>query len=144
GTRCAYVGPNAVLSGFTLTNGHAPPYGAATGGGIFCDTTALVTNCLIVGNFATKGGGASYGTLTSCTVLSNLAVGPDGNGGGAYFCTLTGCFLIGNSAVDFGGGAWGSTLDRCALITNSARLGGGAGFCTLTKCTLVGNVASTD
>src|SRR5580698_8058918 len=68
---CACLFSNAVLSGFTLTNGFASPndpnnYGSL-GGGAYCQTTnALLSNCLICSNNANAGGGVYLGTLTNC------------------------------------------------------------------------------
>ena len=63
--RGAYVGTNAVLSGFTLTNGHTRTvYGENFGGGAWCEDSGVVTNCVLTGNSASAyGGGAKGGTL---------------------------------------------------------------------------------
>ncbi|MFA7238263.1 MAG: hypothetical protein WC058_15495, partial [Phycisphaeraceae bacterium] len=52
--RCVYMAAGSTLIGFTLTNG-ATATGASVydGGGIYgANTTAIVSNCLIVGNAA--------------------------------------------------------------------------------------------
>ena len=167
--RCAYLTRGAVLSGFTLTNGHTRANSGwqqeQSGGGVWCESTnALVTNCLLTGNSAQSWGGGAYGgTLSHCTLTPNSA----SYGGGASGCTLNDCTLIGNSG-DHGGGASGctlynctltgnrafwegggvsafprgnpSTLYNCTLTENSAGLsGGGASGCTLHNCTLTRN-----
>jgi len=72
--RCAYIGDGAALVGFTLTNG--------AGGGVWCaSASARVANCVLSGNSAYFGGGASGGTLIGCTLTGNSA---DIQGGGSY------------------------------------------------------------
>ncbi len=139
--RCVYLANGSVLSGFTLTNGVAEG-----GGGVWCDATAVVSNCLIVGNSAVRfGGGAAGGTLYDCTLTGNSAyldwLWPRGasHGGGASDSTLYHCVLSDNGA-NFGGGADGCSLYNCVLTDNLAQYGGGgASDCTLNGCTLVGN-----
>ena len=69
GIRCVYLGTNAVLSGFTLTNGHA-----GEGGGVWCESGGAVNNCVITGNSTIDyggGGGAFGGTIYNCTFTGN-------------------------------------------------------------------------
>ena len=63
--QCVYVSNGASLSGFTLTNGS---------GGVSCDVSGVVSNCVITGNI---GAGASGGTLYNCTVTRNQGDGAD-------------------------------------------------------------------
>ncbi|HQL77500.1 MAG TPA: hypothetical protein PLU91_04820, partial [Verrucomicrobiota bacterium] len=141
GIRCVYVGAGAVLSGFTLTNGHTRTAGdynkERSGGGAWCEWSGVVSNCTLSGNSAEAGGGARGGTLNNCTLSGNSA----SYGGGAYSGTLNNCTLSGNSASDYGGGAYKGTLNNCTLSGNSASSGGGASFGTLNNCTLSGNSA---
>jgi hypothetical protein len=136
--RCAYVGSNAILSGFTLTNGASSLNG---GGGAWCERSALVTNCYLLGNYAFdfSGGGGYGGTFDNCRFATNKA----GSGGGAaYGSTLNDCFLIGNYA-DEGGGVASCTLNRCSLNRNYGNGdGGGAYGSVLNHCALTGNEAS--
>ena len=74
-TTCVYLTNNAVLVGFTLTNGFT--YG--NGRGVYCESNAVLTNCVLSGNSA-----------------------PYGYGGGAYGGTLNNCILSGDSA-SYGG-----------------------------------------
>jgi hypothetical protein len=141
--RCAYVGTNAVLSGFTLRNGYTRESGRITleqdGGGAWCESLGLVTNCLLTANWAAgDGGGALGGTLRNCTLTDNTSAG---RGGGARNSTLRSCILIGNSA-GFGGGAHGSQLNNCVLTDNSASTGGGAQEGGLFSCVLTRNTAN--
>jgi PKD repeat protein len=135
GLRCAYVGTNAILSGFTLTNGQA-----RDGGGAWCEYSAVLTNCIVRGNSAGAGGGAYGGTLNHCTLSGNSA----GAGGGASSGTLYNCTLTGNFGDWYGGGSDQSTLYNCVVIGNSALYGGGANSSMLYNCTVAHNSASND
>lgn len=147
--RCVYLTNGANLSGFTLTNGatrndsgNADYLTEQLGGGLWCESlTAVVSNCLIMGN---SGGGVYSGTLNNCTLTGSSGWGASGatlnncmlsgnSGSGAGDCTLNNCILSEN----FGSGATGCALNNCTLSGNS---GGGAGwYCTLNNCTLTGN-----
>jgi hypothetical protein len=162
--RCAYVGANAVLSGFTLTAGitrfDGDQYLERSGGGAWCEPSALLTNCVLTGNNASVVGGAVYqGTLRNCTLTGNsgyfmgtaysatlidctLAGNSASEGGGAELCTLTGCTISGNMAT-WGGGVYWGTLSNCTLVGNSAlAYPGGAYAATLIDCTIISNSAS--
>jgi hypothetical protein len=155
GLRCVYLGTNAVLSGVTLTNGWAG--WGRSGGGVYSEPSAVVTNCTLTGNTAHGGGGANGGTLYNCTLTDNGAgawgkgTQAAGAGGGALGCTLYNCHVTSNYSSDgdftagLGGGAADCTLYNCTLTGNSTlgySRGGGASGSTLYNCTLTGN--STD
>jgi hypothetical protein len=137
---CLYLNNNAVVVGFTLTNGLADYYG----GGVYCESTsAVLSNCVVSGNSAFEGGGAYGGTLNNCTLTGNSA----GEGGGAADSTLNNCVLTGNSATNSGGGAYSDssqpcTLNNCTVAGNSAGEGGGASSCTLNNCIVYFNTAA--
>ncbi len=149
--RCAYLTNGATLIGFTLTNGGTISstniYLEASGGGVWCEgSSAVISNCVFVGNSAQQfGGGAFCGTLFSCLLTNNNA----GQGGGACSNTLFNCTLIKNTAsvkstVNGGGGAVYSSLSNCLLVANtSIGLGGGAFLSTLNHCVLSNNVAAS-
>jgi parallel beta-helix repeat protein len=132
--RCVSLTSNAILAGFTLTNGVVN----SSGGGVRCDdTTTVVSNCTISGNVASSnnfGGGAYGGTLNNCTLTGNTAA----YGGGVCNGILNNCILSGNTASQ-GGGVYGGALSNCALTKNSAESGGGAYSGVLRNCTLTGN-----
>jgi hypothetical protein len=144
--RCAYLGTNALLSGFTLTNGHTRATGdymlERSGGGVWCEDSAFVTSCILTNNFAdSAGGGACYGTLSNCTLAGNRGKSVFAWGGGAYYSTLNNCTLTANSAY-IGGGAAGGTLNNCTLIGNYASSeGGGAAEIDLNNCVISNNSA---
>jgi parallel beta-helix repeat protein len=141
--RCVYLASRASVYGFTLTNGYAD-----YGGGVFCESIAgVVSNCVLIGNSAAIGGGASGSgydgacRLNNCTLSGNSA---DESGGGASYCELNNCTLTGNSA-QYGGGADSSTLNNCTVSGNSAgESGGGANSSILNNCTVSGNSAGED
>jgi len=162
--RCGYVGTNAVLSGFTLTNGHTRVvYGENFGGGAWCEDSGVVTNCVLTSNSAAShGGGARGGILDHCTLSGNSALlgggaysntlqhcnlngnaATDGNGGGALYSTLYHCVLNGNVCDENGGGADSSTLHYCTLSSNSAMWGGGASRSSLFNCLVASNSVGT-
>jgi hypothetical protein len=126
--RCVGMGKNAVLSGFTLTNGEAGWGNYPNGGGV-----------------ANLDSGAS--TVTNCVLIGNLSPTPDYAGGGAYRVKLINCRIVGNQA-GYGGGAASCALINCSVVSNSAASGGGVygenylGASDLTNCTVVGNSAS--
>jgi len=144
--RCVYLGNNAILSGFTITNGvgHGGFKFSGRGGGILSEPSGVVTNCTLAGNIVEagstadgimpgNGGGIFGGTVYNCTITGN-------NGGGAYRSTLYNCTLTGNSAnyewFNDGSGAALSTLYNCTVMGN---YGGGAAGSTLYNCTVVEN-----
>ncbi|MBI1176898.1 hypothetical protein GC207_05610 [bacterium] len=163
--RGAYVGDGAVLSGFTIQDGHTQVYGLdpeLSGGGALCEANGVITNCHLANNAAFHfGGGASGGailnsdfsgntagyggatyqsSLLGCTLRNNVA----GYGGGAAGGSLSRCTLTGNAVLGpfGGGGAWAAGLVNCLVVSNtSLTYGGGVTGGSLTNCTLVGNVA---
>jgi hypothetical protein len=149
--RCVGIGNNAVLSGFTLTNGEAGFGNYPAGGGVanllsISAATGTVTNCVLIGNLATNsaGGGAYRVTLINCQIIGNYA----SEGGGACNCTLINCTVVSNTATSgggvFGGSPYGpSLLTNCTIVGNSASSSGGGTYSsTLNNCVLKNNFAS--
>jgi hypothetical protein len=151
--RCAYLTNGAALIGFTLSYGATVTAGDTnldqSGGGAWCETTAVLANCALFTNVAQQFGGGVYGgSLNSCTLSANSATyGGAVYGSSNYPVVLTTCTLSNNWAV-YGGAASGQTSNTCALLgcvlaTNGAtNFGGGASFATLSNCTLTGNSAA--
>lgn len=164
---CAVLFSNAVLSGFTLTNGNTVNDTYAFGSGACCvSTNSFVYNCIVCSNvipnnniYSHSGGAGVYmGTLSNCLLFNNRSYGSgggafrstlyncslrnnyasDGNGGGVAASTLFNCLVAGNT----GGGASGGILNNCVLKNNVATEGGGAGGCILINCTVVSNTAT--
>lgn len=124
GTRCAWLGGGAKLSGFTVESGgnYYGLYGNGPydneGGGILCLPGAVVSDCIITGNAGVAyGGGVFGGTVIDCLVSGNVATG--GEGGGAYLCTLINCTVVGNQD-NYGGGVGFSTVENSIVYFNTA------------------------
>ena len=149
--RCAYLTDQAVLSGFTLTNGSTRAAASYTpdleAGGAFCESArSMLTNCVLVANQAWREGGAVEGGTVNNSVLKGNTVAPgdsDGSmGGGAVGSTLNQCLIISNSC-SYGAGGLECTFNNCVFTGNQANTGGGAAQCTLNNCTVVGNFAAS-
>ncbi len=111
--RCAYVGTNAVLSGFSLYNGFTQLTGELpliSGGAVMCEG----------------------GTVVNCRIYNNWAVA---NGGGV-FCngsgTVRNCIIYSNSCSSLGGGVFlyfGGSVENCTIVTNTSSANGGGLYC---------------
>ncbi|HOW96802.1 MAG TPA: PKD domain-containing protein [Kiritimatiellia bacterium] len=159
--RCLYLNhPGALVSGFTLTNGHTATMFGTAGGGAYIESGVL-SNCIVAsshandygggvhggmlydcwlkGNTAGKwGGGAIYSVLSNCTIEANTAAW----GGGARSCTLYNCRVIGNLATNSGGGAIGGTIYDSELRGNTAiSYGGGVYGATIFRSQIANNSA---
>ena len=115
--RCVYVGPGAILSGFTLRYGYTrasgDPFLEMSGGGVLSETSGSITNCVITGSSASLDGGGIYGgTAYDCSTESCSA---EWGGGGAQ-CTISGGDVSFNTASQEGGGLVG-----CSLSGGSSR-----------------------
>jgi len=144
-TRCAYVGSNALLSGFTLTGGQTGGTGSITnvlyGGGAWCEATGTVSNCVFVRNTAVNGdGGGDYGGTVCSSILSSNSAS---FGGGAAFASLINCTLVTNTASgNLGGGVYQSVVSNCLVVSNWSYTGGGAAsLSTLYNSTLTSNAS---
>jgi hypothetical protein len=169
-TRCAYVGTNAVLMGFTLANGQGRNGGDITneesGGGAWCSAGGVVSDCYVVSNKATAQGGGVYGgtiynciitnnnyvngaaalaTLYSCTVVSNGWASGNQFGGGLYFCTASNCLIAANRAYSGGAGVYRSAVYNSTIMANQSQGGAGAGAyqSQLYGCLILTNIAAS-
>jgi hypothetical protein len=139
--RCAYVGHSSVLDGFTLTNGVTRAAGHESreqgGGGAWCESRGVATNCIFAGNRANRdGGGANGGIFFRCSFIGNRAE----NGSGAVDDAELYHSVIESNSAPSAGGAGESILTRCNLVNNIADFaGGGAQDSTLMACTLFAN-----
>ena len=130
--RCAYVGSNAVLQGFTLTNGRTRGFGTdwitgQSGGGAWCEASGLLLDCVLTGNRAFfNGGGLQGGTAQSCRFIGNHA---NNYGGGAAEAALVDG-LVSLNYAGYGGGLYRGTAQTCTVATNYANASGGGAFQT--------------
>jgi len=133
--RCAYVGSNAYLSGFTLTNGHTFASGSGLeygGGGAWCEAAGVLENCVVVSNQAGYGGGVYGGRVIRCQVHGNQA---SQQGGGCYQGTIMSSLIAANRA-NYGSGAALAVIENCTVVGNTAQhalLGGGVYMGTATN-----------
>jgi len=155
--RCAYVGNNAILAGFTLTGGHAARVEIPTK-----SKAAVAYGASRVEWSATAWLPEIRPTFTAVELiraLLQLRVHKQfpqifrrnrPQGGGVFGGTLYNCTIISNLATianAAGGGASQSTLYNCILTGNLAKYnntacnGGGANLSTLYNCTVSGNTA---
>ena len=159
---------NVVVSGFTLRNGRAERKlvngvyeGDIYGGGAY---GGVLTNCYLIGNYATYGAGAYGCKLYDCLVARNEA---SYDGGGLYICdaincrieynraergagmyqgNAVGCLIEHNRSVSYGGGIYLGTLLNCTVVDNKCRSYGGAGTyrSAMTNSIVWGNVRISD
>jgi hypothetical protein len=142
--RCAYVGANAVLAGFTLREGHTRTSGIASdlaGGGAWCEDSGTISNCTITANTANNTGGGVYnGTVSRCIVSSNSA----DVGGGVYNTQLDNSLVVYNSAGSDGAGGYNGTFVNCTVSSNTATGDGGGVYNVDVKNSIVwGNTAGS-
>ena len=122
--RGVYLGSQATLAGFTVRGGTTRALGDAvaeqSGGGIWCATDSVVSNCVVVSNSANAFGGGAYGgRLVNSFLNANVAA----QGGGLARGALDFCTVAGNAATD-GGGAYEGT-GRCSIVYFNAASGSG-------------------
>lgn len=147
--RCVYLGTNAVLSGFTVTNGftrYSTTYANhCYGGGIYCTTTnSVVTNCIVVGNAASlRGGGTYQGKIYNTLIASNRVIEATSCGGGCYGSSLYSCLVRDNIAKSDGGGACQGTIVDSTILTSKAFYGGGVSEANIYHSQIISNQATT-
>ncbi len=149
---------SCLVSGFTITNGHAYHGGGIRGGdSVFPHTKATITNCRIINNSAYNGGGIAHcdGTIANCVVAANWirAEYPAGRGGGMYDCraSIISCTINDNNA--FGGGGLydcDGAISLCTISNNYCSFtpshGGGLSYCdgVIDGCIINSNTTMND
>jgi hypothetical protein len=140
--RGVYLGTNAVLSGFTVTNG-ATQFGtdsgaSSTGGGIFSEISGVVSNCIVTGNSAYAGGGGMNGGRISHSVISGNVLDYRASFGAGGLCNANAdnCLILSNTSSSGNGytfmasaAVWNfyvpnppalMTLDNCTIVKNTS------------------------
>jgi len=145
--NCAIVGNCATGSSASWGNG---------GGGVKCQSSTIITNCLIMQNIATQdafgaGVNCDVGQIYNSTIIGNTAYPPSWAGGVfAKNCNIYDSMITANSAYDGGGAyvAYSSSIRDCFVGNNAAsRKGGGLaldGLCSVQGCIIISNTALTN
>lgn len=154
--RCVYLTNNAVISGFTLTNGatlnNGDGYQEQSGGGLICCVNTIATNCILAHNSAIFLGGGAFGygssfsnvcgTLTQCSIIQNNSLN---DGGGVFGVNVTSSLLSSNVAGLNGGGAGEAVLTNCIIMQNVAtNMAGGTYWGSLYGCLVISNYSNAD
>ncbi len=160
--RCLFMS-NAVVAGFTLSNGNGVGLLSADAGGGVYMAGGTLSNCVVAGNSANQNGGGLYaakGEITACRIEANVLTntwGPTYAGGGG--ARLASGVMLRHSTVAFnsalssnyyagGGGVFGHTapvIEECWIASNATYNAGGGLFLytynaqTIRDCTLIGN-----
>jgi hypothetical protein len=140
--RCFSVSANAIIDGFTITNGKG-----GQGGGVFIGNASLPTiaNCTFFENEADQGGAICNTFSYSPTIVNCMFSGNEARQGGAIFShdsypTVSGCTFSENSAQVAGGAihneySYGATITNCIFTRNQITgeayeaYPGGGGIC---------------
>ncbi|MBV6442572.1 MAG: hypothetical protein EPGJADBJ_04290 [Saprospiraceae bacterium] len=142
----ANVTSEALIDGFTISNGHANGSGAnespdKSGGGLYSTGVPVLTNCSFQQNYAVFHGGGAYFnyngseelTVNACTFSDNNAV----RGGGLNIansnCRVSDCIFKDNLTTQHGGGmrytstlgGRSATVIDCNFENNQSSFGGG-------------------
>ncbi|MFC1898689.1 right-handed parallel beta-helix repeat-containing protein [Candidatus Cloacimonadota bacterium] len=125
--------PNAVLCGFTLTNGQA-----SDGGGIYCSSSSPnLQNLMVADNMAPWGGGIKC-TWESSPILTNVNIISNGsNNGGGLHCQLNSSPILNYVTIMdnvgfLGGGVYcenSSPIIKNSIILNNQAENGGGIYC---------------
>lgn len=145
--RVLYMGVSTVLENLTVTNGNAKTIAGFSssdrGGAVYGESSAVLTNCLFIGNTSKGFGGATAGApkVYNCRFINNSSVNGGAAWGGSYYNSL----FTGNSASSTGGASYNVTLfDGCVISNNTASSSaGGCWMGTYRRCLISGNVASS-
>ena len=152
--RCVFLTNNALLAGFTLSNGFTANTGgdySYNGGGAFVSRSAVLSNCVVTCNTAFNIGGGivcHQGGLARDSVVS---YNTGSAGGGVYCmigCMISNCLIFRNNAVGMAGGVFLTGMMADCVVSNntangSSASGGGGVLCwgggSVDRCVFSGN-----
>jgi len=165
--RC-FVVSNAILDGFTVSNGYFRGINSYSGGGgAYIIKTGTVRNCYFVNNICSNtgeyagGGGAwvSNSLISNCIFYQNQSLritdtNRAGFGGGIYCfkdSTIVDSTIVSNTAANSGGGICATDIvgtivvSNCNIRYNAAFGGGGAygAFLLFNNCVISNNTATS-
>lgn len=144
---------NGRIGGFTITNACYNPASSGDGGGAYIGASAMMTNCILEGNYARRYGGGALvygGFLSNCIVRNNQA----GYGGGVMSRSaglVLNCWIENNACTNYGGGVYlteESLASNCIFAGNTSGTYGGGCILSgsgnlVTDCVISGNVSGT-
>ncbi len=139
--RGAWISSEALLKGFTITNGATVQTNVTmgAGGGVWAASiTARVEDCLIIGNSANQGGGVAYATVRNSLLWGNRAR----YGGGIYDGRVYNSVCISNVAESGGGVSNAKMVLQSTIVYNTAGTAGGIYSSPATNCIIYYNFAS--
>ncbi len=139
----------SVLTGFTITGGRA-----LNGGGIFCESSPIITRNIITRNMAIESGGgiAGGGKFHSPIVSDNIITGNSAASGGGVMCpspismVISGNTITDNTATIQGGGIicyYSIPIMSNLISRNSARTGGGI-YCISSSPMITNNLITSN
>ncbi|MFC1591810.1 choice-of-anchor Q domain-containing protein [Thermodesulfobacteriota bacterium] len=137
---CFYISAEAILDGFTITNGNAD-----LGAGISCWAAASVNNCIISNNYAKNGAGGIFNnadsSITNCIITGNSA---GGNLAAIlnFLCepTISHCTIINNAGgiATALGDAYSPVITNCILRGNGEEIFNEGSTPVITYCNIQG------
>ncbi len=141
---------NALVSGFTITNGNGVGGGNSQNGGGVEMNGGILSNCVVAGNRVSNRGGGVYLTNQASVLHSlvcfNAVTGTTSayDGGGLWVNdgTVSGVQVISNSAGRYGGGIccnYPVILEGCEVAGNYSKDGGGVYMSTAANVILNGS-----
>ncbi len=145
----SYESADAVLDGFTVTNGLAD-----MGGGVYCELSdpTIVNNIITLNTSnADFGDGGIFCSVANPLIDNNSITEnhADISGGGIRFewcsATVTGCYIAHNTAYDGGGmvsQGFDGLIENCVVVDNTATRSGGGFSCDYysTDATIINSV----
>ena len=116
-------------------------YHTASGGAIYCNaSSAVISECSFVGNYAEYNGGAIYNKNFSSPTITNCSFEGNNSLKGGAICNssssdaiITDCSFQNNSASFYGGAVYlldycSVTMTNCSVLYNSSDISGGGAY----------------